>query len=84
MKSDDIFEYYKWLESARLVVENQVVAVTNNSGDPSLQRNTDDLTANGYSLKGQGIEISRATGNVFIRTDLLTFACWLKQKEAAA
>jgi hypothetical protein len=81
MASNDIFEYYKWLASVRVFIEDLVVAVTRNPDDPALQRNTDELTVNGFSLKGQDIETSIITGNVFIKADLLTFAHWLNQKE---
>lgn len=84
MNSQDIFDYYDWLKVVRNVVEQQILLVTNNPNDPTVVRTTEELTANGYSLRGQDIETSRVTGNVFIRTDLLTFAEWFKQKETSS
>lgn len=81
MNSSDIFEYEKWLHSVQSFVEHAVLLATQYPDDPTYKKNTDDLIVNGYSLKGQEIEISRATGNVFIKPDLFTFAHWLKQKE---
>lgn len=77
--SDSILRYRDWLKSVQVFVEDAVVLAIRNPGDPTYHRDTDDMTVNGISLKGQDIEISRITGNVFIRPDIFTFAEWLKQ-----
>jgi hypothetical protein len=82
MTSSDIFEYYKWLESVQNYVEYVVLNVWRKPSDTAIERNTDNMKVNGYSLKGQNIEISSYTGSVFIKIDLATFAHWLKQKES--
>lgn len=81
MGSQDIFDYYDWLGKVYKVVEDAVIARTKNPNDTTLVHDTDELYCLGYSLKGQDIETSSATGNVFIQPTLLTFASWLKQKE---
>lgn len=75
------FRYYEWLQEVQTLVEHYVILRINNPGDLIIPHDTDELTCNGYLLKGQNIETSRITGNVFIQADLLTFTYWLKQQK---
>lgn len=81
MIAKDILEYYEWLGKVHVFVEDMIILASQNPNDPTYKRDTDDLFVNGFSLKGQNIEISRTTGNVFIHPDLLSCAKWLQQKE---
>lgn len=75
-----IENYYNWLQNVQVFVENVVVEVAKAPNDHRIERDTDNMTVDGYSLRGQNIEISRATGNVFISGDLLTFGRWMAQQ----
>lgn len=81
MSSELIFLYYDWSDAALKVVEDLVWQRTKRPQDTTLPTDTDDVRCRGFSLKGQNIETSAFTGNVFIKVDLLTFAHWLKQYE---
>lgn len=81
MNSKIIFEYLEWIAYVKKFVEHYLTLVVKNPNDPAYAKDTDELTCNGFSLNGQDIDISGITHNVYIHTDLSTFAHWLKQKE---
>lgn len=78
--ADKIHDYGVWLRNVQTYVENAVVEVYKAPNDHRLERDTDNMTVDGVSLRGQSIEISTVTGRVVIRNDLFTFGRWLQQQ----
>lgn len=79
-----IIAYYAWIEKCIEEINRVTMHIIKEPDDKTEPRNTDDMVVDGYSIKGQDIEISTATTSVYFQPTLLTFAKWLEQEPVKA